>query len=202
MDFCQLILSDFDRMNLNSVLNVLRLQLRELPSDEPIQKWLPPDEVASLETARNKATQILTIQARRFRELHENKRFEQFRLFELMATVREFFELQGKVERIKNTPLMRHYSFFTTIFVWVFVLFLPFGFVEQMDWKMIPLFVLISTIFTMLDKAGTFTETPFDNNFNDVAMDAICRTIEIDMLQQIGSEEIPDSLVAVDGVLM
>ena len=142
-------------------INVLRLRLRELPTNDPIKMWLSANELDRLG-----------------------------------------FELQGKAERIKNTPLMRHYSYFTTAFVWVFVLFLPFGFVAQMDWKMIPLFVLVSTIFTMLDRAGTFTETPFDNSFNDVAMDAICRTIEIDMLQQIGDREVPDTLVAVDGILM
>ncbi len=42
-------------------INVLRLQTRELPLDEPIKEWLSPDEVANLKIARNKSTQILTV---------------------------------------------------------------------------------------------------------------------------------------------
>ena len=183
-------------------INVLSLHLRGLDTQQTMDQWLLPEEKKSLSQAKNQATQILTNQSRRLRHFHEATRWEQFRLFELMATVREFFELQGKAERIKNTPLMRHYSWFTTAFVWFFVLLLPFGFVGQMDWKMIPLTILVSTIFTILDRAGTFTEAPFNNEMNDVAMSAICRTIEIDMLQQIEFSDIPEPLVPVNGVLM
>ncbi|MEM7457704.1 MAG: bestrophin family ion channel [Planctomycetota bacterium] len=184
-------------------INTLRLQLRGLDTEEPRSKWLVETENNELADARNKATQILTCQGKCFRRIHEDKRIEQFRLFELMSTVREFFELQGKAERIKSTPLMRHYSHFTTAFVWIFVLMLPFGFVNQMGWKMIPLVVLVSAIFTILDRAGSLTESPFANDFNDVALDAICTTIEIDMLQQIGITNLPEPVQPTrDGVLM
>jgi predicted membrane chloride channel (bestrophin family) len=84
-----------------------------------------------------------------------------------MATIKDLATFQGGSERIKNTPLMRHYSWFTTAFVWLFLLLLPFCFVD-LGWKMIPLVVVVSAIFVMLDRAGTFTETPFSNNFNMV----------------------------------
>jgi putative membrane protein len=105
-------------------------------------------------------------------------------------------------ERIKGTPLMRHYSVFTTAFVWVFVFLLPLCFVDALNWRMVPVVVVISVIFRMLDRAGTFTETPFTDDFNSVPLDAICRTIEIDMLQQIGETDIPSAIIPVDSVLM
>ena len=111
------------------------------------------------------------------------------------------FARDSGAERIKNTPLMRHYSWFTTLFVWVFLLLLPFCFLD-LGWKMIPLVVVVSTIFIMLDRAGTLTETPFSNDFNGVPLDAICRTIEIDLLQQIGETELPEPITPIDGVLM
>jgi len=67
---------------------------------------------------------------------------------------------------------------------------------------MIPLVVVVSTIFIMLDRAGTLTETPFSNDFNGVPLDAICRTIEIDLLQQIGETELPEAIAPIDGDLM
>lgn len=144
---------------------------------------------------------LLTRQADVLGELCNADKFEQFRLFELMATIKDMVTMQGGSERIKNTPLMRHYSWFTTLFVWAFLLLLPFCFLD-LGWKMIPLVVVVSTIFIMLDRAGTLTETPFSNDFNGVPLDAICRTIEIDLLQQIGETELPEAIAPIDGVLM
>jgi len=195
------LLQDLYRRHL-AYINTLRLQLRGLETAPAIKQWLSHDDVEHLKDARNQATQILTRQGLVLRKMAKKKLLDQFRLFELMQTIGAFFDHQGKAERIKGTPLMRHYSNFTTAFVWILVLLLPLCFVEALGWKMIPLVVLISQVFIMLDRAGTFTEEPFDNSFNDVAMNAICRTIEIDMLQQLGATEIPVPLEPIEGVLM
>ena len=183
-------------------INALRLQLRDLPTEPAINRWLSADDTKKIEDAHNKATQILTIQATCLRKLSAQRYLRQFRVFEFMQTIGAFFDHQGKAERIKGTPLMRHYSNFTTAFVWIFVLLLPFCFVGALGWRMIPLVVLVSQIFRMLDRAGSFTENPFTNDFNSIPLDAICRTIEIDMLQQIGESDIPSPVEPVQGVLM
>ena len=95
-----------------------------------------------------------------------------------MKTIENLFDLQGKAERIKSTPLMRHYAFFTSAFVWLFILLLPFGFIgENIKWVGYPLFFLVATIFNMIDKSGSLTEDPFENEFNDVALTSICNTL-------------------------
>ena len=162
---------------------------------------LPQSKVAQSAWA-HKVTLVMSIQAIHVRHLHEGKHFDQFRLFEFMSSIREFYVLQAKAERIKDTPFLRHYSFFTTAFAWLFLLFLPFGFVSQTDWKMIPLSALVSEIFTILDRAGTLAGTPFANDIHDVAMSVICRTIEIEMLQQIGTNPVPHSNTRDKGVSM
>jgi len=174
------LLQDLYRRHL-AYINTLRLQLRGLETAPAIKQWLSHDDVEHLKDARNQATQILTRQGLVLRKMAKKKLLDQFRLFELMQTIGAFFDHQGKAER---------------------VLLLPLCFVEALGWKMIPLVVLISQVFIMLDRAGTFTEEPFDNSFNDVAMNAICRTIEIDMLQQLGATEIPVPLEPIEGVLM
>jgi len=123
----QAILSDLIKRQLGYV-NILRSQLRGQDTDDSIQEWLTESDAACVRVASNQATMLLTRQADVLRELCNADKFEQFRLFELMATMKDMVTLQGGAERIKNTPLMRHYSWFTTLFVWVFLLLLPFCF--------------------------------------------------------------------------
>ena len=112
-------------------INTLRLQLRDLPNGSATDQWLDALERDGLARAQNRATQILTNQAARLRELASEKLLGQFQLFELMHTLEALLQQQGKSEGIKNTPLMRHYSNFATAFVWVFVLLIPLCFVQE-----------------------------------------------------------------------
>ena len=183
-------------------VNVLRLQLRGEKTDEELAAWLSPEECATLADAKNKATQLLTHQAAKLRELREKKMIDEWRFFPLLGTIGQLFDAQGSAEELDNTPLMRHYAYFTTAFVWIFVVLLPFGFASILTWSTLPLVILISTVFTMLDRAGTFTEDPFANEMNDVPLSAICRDIEIDMKQQVGMEPVPLRLFPRNGILM
>ena len=196
----QATLSDLVKRHLGFV-NILRDQLRDQATDESISKWLTDSDAAAIRTARNQASMLLSRQVKNLRVLCATDRFEMFRLFEPMSTIGEMTKCQGVSEGIKNTPLLLHYSWFTTAFVWLFLILLPFCFVD-IGWKMIPLVVVISAVFVMLDRSGTFTETPFSKNFNSVPLNAICRTTEIELLEQIGETNLPEPLRPVDGVLM
>jgi len=44
----------------------------------------------------------------------------------------------------------------------------------------------IATIFITIEQVGRNLDNPFENTFNDTPLSSLCRTIEIDMLQQIG----------------
>ena len=66
----------------------------------------------------------------------------------------------------------------------------------------IPFCVLVSWVFMTMEKVGDNSEDPFENFINDVPMTALCRTIEIDLLEMLGEENIPEKVKAVDGILM
>ena len=183
-------------------VNALRCQLREQAPDEALAAWLDDEERAGLADAQNPATQILTTQARTCTALRKAGAVEEFQSYQLLGTVDGLFDLQGQAERLATTPLLRHYSYFTTAFAWIFVGMLPFGFAEHLGWATIPVVVLISTVFMMADRAGSFTEDPFEDNINSVPLSSICNTIEIDMLQQMKMEPVPHKLLPTDGVLM
>jgi putative membrane protein len=58
-------------------------------------------------------------------------------------------------------------------------------------WLTIPFSLLISWVFFTIEQVGEFTENPFDNAMNDVPLNAICRTIEIDLREMLGETDLP-----------
>ncbi len=184
-------------------VNALRLQLLNNSRWEELKPWLPDDEFQKLEKAVNNATQLNHLQAQHLRDLHEAGWItSQWYVTELMGTIKEAYRCQGISERIKNTPLLRQYSFFTKYFVWLFVLLLPLGLVQHLGWQMLPVYIALATVFTTTERIGSRTEDPFDNKMEDIPLNAICRTIEIDLRQQLGESSVPPPLKPQDGVLM
>ncbi len=183
-------------------VNALRLQLLNDTHWETLKPWLLDDEFQKLEKAVNKATQLNHLQAQHLRELHEAGWItSQWYVTELMGTIKEAYRCQGISERIKNTPLLRQYSFFTKYFVWLFVLLLPLGLVQYFGWQMLPMYVALATVFTTTERIGSRTEDPFDNKMEDIPLLAICRAIEIDLKQQLGESSVPPPMKPEDGVL-
>ena len=137
-------------------VNALRLQLLSDTCWDELKPWLSDDEFQRLEKAVNKATQLNHLQAQHFRDLHEAGWItSQWYVVGLMETLKETYRCQGISERIKNTPLLRQYSFFTQHFVWLFVLLLPLGLVQHLGWQMIPVYIALATVFTTTERIGS-----------------------------------------------
>lgn len=179
------------------------------PWDQEVGGFLDKSEYEYLIDRRNTATQLIRKQGEQLRELHEKSGLiDDFRHMELMSSLEEFYTLQGKCERIKNTPFPRQYAFFSKVFTWIFILLLPFGMVglfaqmnHELTWLTIPFCVLISWVFITMEIVGDNSEDPFENFLNDVPMTALCRVIEIDLREMIGETDLPEKVKPIDDIL-
>ena len=176
-----------------------------------VEQLLPADELATICSYSNSATQLLRRQGEQLREAVEGtpRLTEEFRLIAMMDLVTEMYTLQGKCERIKNTPFPRQYAYFATVFTWIFVVLLPFGIVGElasrgdlMIWLSVPMSVILSWIFVTMDTVGDTSEDPFENFINDVPMTTLSRTIEIDLRQMLGEKDVPEPIQPVNDILM
>jgi ion channel-forming bestrophin family protein len=178
--------------------------------DEQVKPFLELEEYEALSAAQNMPTQILRKQSADLQNVFEqNGLIEDLRHIDMMQTIRDFYQDQGRAERIKNTPLPRQYAYFSKIFVWIFVLLLPLAMINEFDklghgylWLTVPFSTIISWIFMTMELVGDNSEDPFENFINDVPMTALCRTIEIDLREMLGETELPPRILPVDGVLM
>ena len=121
-------------------------------------------------------------------------------------TITRLTELQGRAERVKNTPLPTPYDYYTYSFLILFVFLFPFAFTDefigaQFGNMIIPTSVITAWIFNQLYIFGSVLAKPFDGLETDVPMHFICRNLEIDLKEAIGGSEIPDPIVPIKGVL-
>lgn len=213
-------------------INALRLQLRKPTSfsihyhgaisnfhfgsperqnwEQDVKPFLAIQEYEKLTSAQNMPAQIIRNQGEDLQQLVEVAGLlDDFRHIDLMATLRDFYNEQGRCERIKNTPFPRQYAYFSKIFTWIFVLMLPLALVmefeklgEQFIWMVIPFTTIISWIFMTIEIVGDNSEDPFENFINDVPMTALCRNIEIDLREMLGETELPPRIMPQNGILM
>jgi putative membrane protein len=86
---------------------------------------------------------------------------------------------------------------------------LPFGMLNEFQklgehfvWLTIPFTVIVSWVFTSMEKVGEATENPFEGGANDIPMAALCRTIEIDLRDMLDESPLPDPITPSNNILM
>lgn len=186
------------------------------PSCNEAYNYINKREFVDLRQRVNPATHLVKNQAQDITTLKEKGIIDGFQEDQLHSILEEFYNLQGKAERIKNTPFPRQYGFFSRVFTWIFILLLPFGLLDVFEddavisaedpadlyvFLMIPFSVLISWIFITMEKVGDNSEDPFEGRINDVPMTALCRTIEIDIRDMLDEEELPEPVKPKDNIL-
>ena len=180
----------------------------EITRDE-LKQFLQEDEHDRLVAAVNTATQIVNEQSRDLAKLRAQGLIDDFRHVELENILRSLYTLQGKNERIKKFPLPRQYANLSRYFVGIFISLLPFSMIPVLThegdlgfWLSIPITALIGWVYVMMEIVGDYSENPFQGMANDIPMMSLCRVIEIDLLEMLGDENLPDPIQAKNGVLM
>lgn len=195
----------FNRRRRDKIFGNFSTELEQLNSNA----YLSEKEKESLAGFTNKATQLLDTQTQAIQRLYEEKMINSFQQVDVQSMVNSFYEEQGRAERIKNTPFPRQFASLSFVFVCIFVFLLPFGIVsefakmgEGMIWLSVPVGVIIGFVYVMMELIGDYSENPFEGLYNDIPMLAICRTIEIDMLEMMGEQSIPAPIAPKNGILI
>jgi putative membrane protein len=183
---------------------ILGRQLKGLPALQGAKELLSEDDLAIIQDCHNPALKLLFLQSRDFRIAQSEGQFYDGEHFEIVGIQRDLVAGQTSCEGLKNTPFPTHYTFFTHLFIWLFLVLLAFSLpgLENMNYIAIPAVVLVGWIFFMVEGIGSYMEEPFVNNRNVIPMDALARSLEID-LKAIALEDdiIPEMIKPIDGAL-
>ena len=97
----------------------------------------------------------------------------------------------GMAERIKNTIFPTTYSYFTKVFIWLFVVTIALVTSQSMGVWSIFISWLVGFVFVSTQINGMSLVNPFTNNPASIPLNQIIRTIEINLLEMLGEEDIP-----------
>lgn len=187
-------------------IKALRLPTPQTASTEEFRHLLSDEEYDTILSKTNIPNMLLQKQAIRIKEGMRDEILGGFDNISLEPTLATFNTLQGSCERIKETPLLRQYDYFTRLFLVVFMLLLPFTLIGDfikigIDALVIPVSITIAFVFNTISKVGAANEDPFENLTTDVPLTAICNAIERDLKEMLG-EELPPKIEAEKGYLM
>lgn len=173
------------------------------------QNYLSQEEKQLLEHFSNKATQLLDRQTIAIQQLFATGKINMMQQTELQNIINNFYDEQGRAERIKNFPFPRKFASHGFIFTCIFIFLLPFGIVSEfaklgdgMIWLSIPVGAIVGWIYVVMELVGDYSENPFESLRDTIPMLSISRTIEIDLLQMIGETNIPEPIKAKNEVLL
>jgi putative membrane protein len=181
--------------------HVLRCQLRGQDPQEDIRRILDEKEIPHVMVRNNRPNALLEDVSIAYGEAFDKGIITDIQQSRVEGVLNDIANAQGGMERIKNTPLPSGFRAFPSLATAVFCLFLPLELVEDIGWATPIVSTLIGMIFVSALRIAEDLSDPFANDVHDVPLLAMCRTIEIDLLQTIDAEEIPEPLKPVDGVL-
>ncbi len=182
--------------------HALRHLLRGSDAAADLRRWLPADEAALLAQQRNPPNALLGQLGLAYAQLRRQGRLDSILLADIDAQLTRLSYVLGGCERIRGTPIPFAYLLLLHRTVYVYCLMLPFSLVGTLGW-MTPVMVgVLAYTFFGLDALGEQIEDPFDRLPNDLALDSLCRTIEISLGELLGDPELPEPLKPQDGVLL
>lgn len=182
-------------------VNALRCQLRRQPADGEVLRFLSKGEADFALARVNIANGIVDGTGRRIDIARREGWIDTIQQTSMESVLIDIANAQGGMERLKNTPLPNQYRFLPTVFTHLFCVLLPIGLVETLGVATPLGSTVAGLMFLAVLTIGDDLVDPFANSVHDVPLSAMCRTIEIDLLQAIGDDP-PEALKPDrDGVL-
>lgn len=167
-------------------VNALRCQLRRIKPDEEVLRMLSRGDADESLDRANVANGILDETGRRIDEARRKGWIDTIQQAQMERILVDIANAQGGMERLKNTPLPNQYRYFPTLFTHIFCVLLPIALVETLGFATPLGSTLAGLMFLAVLAIGDDLVDPFANSVHDLPLNAMCRTIEIDLLQSIG----------------
>ena len=172
----------------------LTRNLRNDSEPSNMHTFISKKEQKSIEHINNPALALLNNQSQDLCLLHKESLINDFQQIQIDNTLVRLCTSMGKAERIKNTAFPKTYRLTLHLFIYIFLITLSFSLTEMPNLTEIPFMVLISVPFFLVQKIAFTIQDPFENKPTDIPMTSISRTIEIDIKQQLGVQDIPDPI--------
>ena len=149
----------------------------EFPSD---------DNLKEVESSKHRPNIIASLMYRRVNKLYQEKRITGDQLINLDKELKDFIDIMGACERIKNTPIPYSYSMYIKKFIFIYVITLPFAFVTSTGYMTIPIVMVIGYVLLSVELIAEEIEDPFGRDVNDLPTDELSGKIRDNVREILG----------------
>ena len=168
--------------------------LRGLDPLVNLENFLSEEDLLHISKHSNKHLAILQLNTLHITDLREKDKLHIFGHVQINNTLVNFSNAMGMAERIKTTVFPVTYRYFLHLTIYLFLITLSISLRDIESYFEIPLLLVISAAFFLLEKTASHLENPFSNLPTDTAMTTISRTIEINIKQLLNEQDVPQPL--------
>ena len=170
----------------------LKHQLRGTNAQADIERLLPEPYLAEVLSSPLRTNRILLLLGEWLGQKYRAGQLSDIVWADIDKNLNEMAHIQGACERIANTPIPYAYGLILRRTVYLFCTILPFALVDDLRYLTPLISVFISYTFLSLEYVAEEIEEPFGTAPNDLALDAICTTIEINQLEMNDIQPLPE----------
>ncbi|WP_308417185.1 bestrophin family protein [Chitiniphilus shinanonensis] len=172
----------------------LKHQLRQTDPAADLARLLPAPLAARLAAAQFAPAMLLRELGLWLAEERAAGRLSDILWQSLDANLDRLSDILGSCERIASTPLPYAYSVLLHRTIYLYCSLLPLGLVDSIGLLTPLISVFVAYTFMALESIAGELETPFGTEPNDLALDAICRTVERTLLEMTDAPQLPPPL--------
>ncbi|SAL01113.1 Bestrophin, RFP-TM, chloride channel [Caballeronia calidae] len=164
---------------LGGLAHALRHQLRGTDALADLSPRLPAELYARVSAATYRPASILVWLGEWVAQRKREGALDGYAMLAMQHNLNALSDVIGGCERIATTPLPFSYSVMIHRTIYLFCVMLPFGLVDGAG-LLTPLFaLLVAYAFMALEAIAAQIEDPFGLEENDLALNAMCETIEV-----------------------
>jgi putative membrane protein len=172
----------------------LKHQLRGTNAQTDLERLLPEPYLSEVLSSPLRTNRILLLLGEWLGQKYRAGQLSDIVWADIDKNLNEMAHIQGACERIANTPIPYAYGLILRRTVYLFCTILPFALVDDLRYLTPLISVFISYTFLSLEYVAEEIEEPFGTAPNDLALDAICTTIEINQLEMNDIRPLPSSM--------
>ena len=178
--------------------HALRLHLRDDTSMADLQPLLLDAEWQRAAQASNKPDFLMQRMGDDLRECLQAGWIEPCLVVSIDATMSSLTGAAAACERIKSTPIPFSYTLLLHRTAYLYCFLLPFGLVDSIGFMTPFVVAIVAYTFFGLDALGDEIEEPFGLEANDLPLEAICRSLEINLRESLDDDFVPAPLAPVN----
>lgn len=132
------------------------------------------ENLANIKHIPNRLSSMMYL---RTNALYKKNQISGDQLFLMDKELKEFIDILGACERIRNTPIPYNYSMYIKQFIFIYLITLPLAFATTSGYLTVPIVMLVTFVLLSVELIAEEIEDPFGRDINDLPTDELAEKI-------------------------